>query len=602
MKKRLVALFMVGMLSFSMLAGCGKDASDEGDDVKIEEDADTKDTEQGEGSSLSIDTKDFDKMMDAYKDYYNEFCEENLKPYYEDHSDCDCAARFVVNPDDNKVMMVISDIVDAAGDEMKVDLYFYEYKSGKVKEYLSIPGIWTTTDGIYVGNILNGLYVSTTTYPDGGQYEHTQYKISDGKAEEITQSKADDEEWIDINTEKGIFEYPLPYDLSGRIFTDCDSYANKYCVSERNLEEAIDFIKEGSPMTANELKVLWVDYLVENRITSNPNISADAYEYEDIIAQIEQLEERQKESEDVTTLHGMRKAVEAYIAENTLPSDITEVTIELRDGKVYADSVVDISEYMGLSSASEGVSLESEEWKPFTLTYSLSTGEWTLSPENTGALYYDALGDKIKDDSSENNHTDNGRETSSNEGAPAASEEVAVSSDADSEILQKYQDYIDANYSYNIIDNGGCVFYDIDGDGTPELLCNITAQFQTILYEDCNGDISEINGVQWYGAGDGRIIQRSEAGGIYFNYLSEGIVVDTVYIEVELEPTDNDPYAGRYYYSYGDTYEEISDSEYQSYLDEIEADNMLIPTWSLYNDVCHGSDIQGAWDLYQKYN
>ena len=462
MKKRLVALFMVGMLSFSMLAGCGKDASDEGD-VKIEEDADTKDTEQGEGSSLSIDTKDFDKMMDAYKDYYNEFCEENLKPYYEDHSDCDCAARFVVNPDDNKVMMVIADIVDAAGDEMKVDLHFYEYKSGKVKEYLSIPGIWTTTDGIYVGNILNGLYVSTTTYPDGGQYEHTQYKISDGKAEEITQSKADDEEWIDINTEKGIFEYPLPYDLSGRIFTDCDSYANKYCVSERNLEEAIDFIKEGSPMTANELKVLWVDYLVENRITSNPNISADAYEYEDIIAQIEQLEERQKESEDVTTLHGMRKAVEAYIAENTLPSDITEVTIELRDGKVYADSVVDISEYMGLSSASEGVSLESEEWKPFTLTYSLSTGEWTLSPENTGALYYDALGNRLKDNSSEENNTDNGGAavgaSEGRETAPADSGDTTASSSSGDEIFLKCQDYVNTN---GVDVEYGCKFVDID--------------------------------------------------------------------------------------------------------------------------------------------
>ena len=135
-----------------------------------------------------------------------------------------------------------------------------------------------------------------------------------------------------------------------------------------------------------------------------------------------------------------------------------------------------------------------------------------------------------------------------------------------------------------------------------QLLCNITAQFQTILYEDCNGDISEINGVQWYGAGDGRIIQRSEAGDIYFNYLSEGIVVDTVYIEVELEPTDNDPYAAKYYYSSGDTYEEISDEEYQSYFDEMDADDNLLETWQLYNDVCHGSDIQGAWDLYQKYN
>ena len=268
--KSLVALFIAGMLSVSMLAGCGKDVSDEGD-VKIEEDADTKDTEQGDGSSLSIDTKDFDKMMDAYKDYYSEFCEENLKPYYEDHSDCDCAARFVVNPDDNKVMMVIADIVDAAGDEMKVDLYFYEYKSGKVKEYLSIPGIWTTTDGIYVGNILNGLYVSTTTYPDGGQYEHTQYIISDGKAEEISQSKADDEEWIDIETSNGVFEYALPYNLSERIFTDCDYDANKYCVAERDFEDCIDYLKENVPESVASLKVIYGDFLVENRITSYPN-------------------------------------------------------------------------------------------------------------------------------------------------------------------------------------------------------------------------------------------------------------------------------------------------------------------------------------------
>lgn len=588
MKKRLVALFMVGMLSFSMLAGCGKDASDEGDDVKIEEDADTKDTEQGEGSSLSIDTKDFDKMMDAYKDFYNEFCEENLKPYYEDHSDCDCAARFVVNPDDNNIMMVIADIVDAAGDEMKVDLYFYEYKSGKVNEYLSIPRIWTTTDGIYVGNIVDELYVSTTTYPDGGQYEHTQYRIADGKAEEISQSKADDEEWIDIETSNGVFEYPLPYNLSERIFTDCDSDANKYCVAERDFEDCIDYLKENVPESVASLKVIYGDFLVENRITSYPNTNLI---YEDVCyyyVRNEKIEDALRKfgyDYDKNLINGYEPDMRGYLfpcvkdlLESEYPASIDEYDVYPFEEKEIIP-LLQIIHDEGIDSI-------------------LDSTKCGYKIGHFGEIYWNGESPNYAIAEDAGVGTSEGGETATADAGSA----TTSSSSADDEILQKYQDYIDANYSYNIIDNGGCVFYDIDGDGTPELLCNITAQFQTILYEDCNGDISEINGVQWSGAGDGRIIQRSEAGGIYFNYLSEGIVVDTVYIEVELEPTDNDPYAGRYYYSYGDIYDEISDSEYQSYLDEIEADNMLIPTWSLYNDVCHGSDIQGAWDLYQKYN
>ena len=540
---------MASMLSVSLLAGCGKEASDRvDDDVRTERNVEDNENKENGTVTASIDTKNFDKMMDAYKDYYNEFCDENLKPYYEDHSDCDCAARFVVNPDDNKVMMVIADIVDCAGNEMKVDLYFFEYSGGKVKEYLSIPSIWTTTDGIYVGNIVDELYVSTTTYPNGGQYEHTQYRIADGKAEEITQSKEDDEEWIDIETSNGVFQYALPYNLSERIFTDCDSDANKYCVSERDFEDCIDYLKENVPESVASLKVIYGDFLIENRITSDPNtyvLLDDTFYF--------------------------------YVY-----SDYLRPQYPLEYNK-HLDMMIP-SIYRGFADAG---------YTGFFIPCVKSMSGQKFAESIDGYPVFQNIGD-------DNWEENNGCETA--EGGMAASEEVTVASDANSEILQKYQDYIDANYSYNIIDNGGCVFYDIDGDGTPELLCNITAQFQTILYEDCNGDISEINGVQWYGAGDGRIIQRSEAGDIYFNYLSEGIVVDTVYIEVELEPTDNDPYAAKYYYSSGDTYEEISDEEYQSYFDEMDADDNLLETWQLYNDVCHGSDIQGAWDLYQKYN
>lgn len=601
MKKRLVALMMVGMLSVSMLAGCGKDASDEKDNVRTEEDADTKDTEQGEGSSLSIDTKDFDKMMDAYKDYYSEFCEENLKPYYEDHSDCDCAARFVVNPDDNNIMMVIADIVDAAGDEMKVDLYFYEYKSGKVKEYLSIPGIWTTTDGIYVGNIVDGLFVSTTTYPNGGQYEHTQYRIADGKAEEITQSKEDDEEWIDINTEKGVFEYPLPYDLSGRIFTDCDSYANKYCVAERNLEEAIDFIKAGAPKTSNELKVLWVDYLVDNRITSKPDISADAFDYEDIISQIEMLEEKQIEFEDVRTLNSVMKAVEMYVDDNPLPSNITEITVEFRDGKVYADSSVDISEYMGLSSASEGVSLESEEWKPFTLTYSLSTGEWTLSPENTGALYYDALGNRLKDNSSEENNTDNGGAavgaSEGREPAPADSgDTTASSSSADDEILQKYEDYIENNDVDHYDVSYGCKFVDIDEDGTPELITDYGAQFQNLLYIDGAGEVSALWGIRYYDTDGAWIVLGDETGGLQFATLTGGFYSAYERLEVELDYDSDGGIMDRYYYGFPreGTREEISYEKAQEIYKGCENNYVSVSLSDAPSEIT----LEDAWEAY----
>lgn len=580
---------MASMLSVSLLAGCGKEASDrEDDDVRTERNVEDNENKENGTVTASIDTKNFDKMMDAYKDYYNEFCDENLKPYYEDHSDCDCAARFVVNPDDNKVMMVIADIVDCAGNEIKVDLYFFEYSGGKVKEYLSIPSIWTTTDGIYVGNIVDELYVSTTTYPNGGQYEHTQYRIADGKAEEITQSKEDDEEWIDIETSNGVFEYALPYNLSERIFTDCDSDANKYCVSERDFEDCIDYLKENVPESVASLKVIYGDFLVENRITSYPNTNLI---YEDVCyyyVRNEKIEDALRKfgyDYDKNLINGYEPDMRGYLfpcvkdlLESEYPASIDEYDVYPFEEKEIIP-LLQIIHDEGIDSI-------------------LDSTKCGYKIGHFGEIYWNGESPNYAIAEDAGVGTSEGGETATADAGSA----TTSSSSADDEILQKYQDYIDANYSYNIIDNGGCVFYDIDGDGTPELLCNITAQFQTILYEDCNGDISEINGVQWSGAGDGRIIQRSEAGGIYFNYLSEGIVVDTVYIEVELEPTDNDPYAGRYYYSYGDIYDEISESEYQSYLDEIEADNMLIPTWSLYNDVCHGSDIQGAWDLYQKYN
>ncbi len=263
MKKKILNKTLFALMSLCVLIGCGNNASgDSAGDLNYD------------SVTPAINTEKFSEMLDAYEDYYDDFCDDNLEPYYEDISDCDCAARLVVNPDDNELMLVIADIVDATVDEeVKVDLHFYEYSKGEVIEYLEISNIWTQLEGIYVGNIDDGLYVVCTTYPNGddGGYEHIQYEITDGDYEELSQTKDDDEEWIDINTKDGVLQYSLTYSLSERIFGDCDSNANKFCVAERDFEDYIDYLRDNTPHNVMELKAYYNAYLVENRITTVPD-------------------------------------------------------------------------------------------------------------------------------------------------------------------------------------------------------------------------------------------------------------------------------------------------------------------------------------------
>ncbi len=263
MKKKILNKTLFALMSLCVLIGCGNNASgDSAGDLNYD------------SVTPAINTEKFSEMLDAYEDYYDDFCDDNLEPYYEDISDCDCAARLVVNPDDNELMLVIADIVDATVDEeVKVDLHFYEFSKGEVIEYLEISNIWTQLEGIYVGNIDDGLYVVCTTYPNGddGGYEHIQYEITDGDYEELSQTKDDDEEWIDINTKDGVLQYSLTYSLSERIFGDCDSNANKFCVAERDFEDYIDYLRDNTPHNVMELKAYYNAYLVENRITTVPD-------------------------------------------------------------------------------------------------------------------------------------------------------------------------------------------------------------------------------------------------------------------------------------------------------------------------------------------
>lgn len=571
MKKRLVALFMVGMLSFSMLAGCGKDASDEGD-VKIEEDADAKDTEQGGSSSLSIDTKDFDKMMDAYKDFYNEFCEENLKPYYEDHSDCDCAARFVVNPDDNKVMMVIADIVDAAGDEMKVDLYFYEYKSGKVKEYLSIPGIWTTTDGIYVGNILNGLYVSTTTYPDGGQYEHTQYIISDGKAEEISQSKADDEEWIDIETSKGIFEYALPYNLSERIFTDCDYDANKYCVAERDFEDCIDYLKENVPESVASLKVIYGDFLVENRITSYPNTNLI---YEDVCyyyVRNEKIEDALRKfgyDYDKNLINGYEPDMRGYLfpcvkdlLESEYPASIDEYDVYPFEEKEIIP-LLQIIHDEGIDSI-------------------LDSTKCGYKIGHFGEIYWNGESPNYAIAEDAGVGTSEGGETATADAGSA----TTSSSSADDEIFQKYKDSIDPS---DIFESNECFFVDVDGNGTPELIAYLGNRIPLMYYINSEGNVEQ-DGITGLIEGGGKTCcyySEGDGWGVSFSRLENGQLISeySIYIGGDIM----NPTLANYYHD--GVCDEVSEQEAES-----------LSNTDAYTDLWNYTSYSSLLDAWEAYN
>lgn len=267
MVKRLIALLMASIMSLGLLAGCSKETSNTRDDEEREERGEERGDNIRSGiTTTPVNTKNFEEMMDAYKDYYKEFCEENLKPYYEDSSECDCAAKLVINPDNNKVMMAVADIVGVADEEFQVDLYFFEYNRGKVSEYLKIPNIWTTDDGIYVDNISDGLYVSNSS---DSESSCTQYKISNGIAEEIS---SDTTSWIDIETESGTIQYPLNGTLSGRMMTDCDTNQIKFCVAERDFEDCLDYFKSNIPQSIADFKVKYGQFLIQNRVTKAPYI------------------------------------------------------------------------------------------------------------------------------------------------------------------------------------------------------------------------------------------------------------------------------------------------------------------------------------------
>lgn len=583
MKRKIITIVMASMLSVSLLAGCGKEASDrEDDDVRTERNVEDNENKENGTVTASIDTKNFDKMMDAYKDYYNEFCDENLKPYYEDHSDCDCAARFVVNPDDNKVMMVIADIVDCAGNEMKVDLYFFEYSGGKVKEYLSIPSIWTTTDGIYVGNIVDELYVSTTTYPDGGQYEHLQYRVSDGKAEEIIQSKYDDEEWIDIETQNGVFQYALPYNLSERIFTDCDSYANKYCVAERDFEDCIDYLKENVPESITGLKVIYGDYLIENRITSYPNtnlIHEDVCYYYVRNEKIEDALRKFGYDYDENLINGYEPDMRGYLfpcvkdlLEVEYPSSIDEYDVYPFEEKEII-ALLQIIHDDGIDSI-------------------LDSTKCGYKIGHYGEIYWNGESPNYAIAVDAGVGTSEGGETATADAGSA----TTSSSSADDEILQKYEDYIENNDVDHYDVSYGCKFVDIDEDGTPELITDYGAQFQNLLYIDGAGEVSALWGIRYYDTDGAWIVLGDETGGLQFATLTGGFYSAYERLEVELDYDSDGGIMDRYYYGFPreGTREEISYEKAQEIYKGCENNYVSVSLSDAPSEIT----LEDAWEAY----
>lgn len=329
MKKRWTAILMILMMSLALLAGCNDQSSNSRSSRNSRNDERETSDDSVEALSFNIfnTTEDFNEMMDAYKDFYNEFCEENLKPYYENRTECDCAAMLVVNPDNNKIMMVIADVVGFnSRSGGNVDLCFYEYSQGEVREYLKILNIWVD-DTICVGNIADGLYVSYD-HPNGNDWEYVHYKIENGEAKEITPTVYFDEEtvyidgqpvdivhdgdehtvdidghtlyydydgrvvfydrqrvydkgwWIDIDTNEGVYH---PYFWHGSL-TECivtDATDANFCVSERLFEGYLDYLKEHTPESVTDLKVIYGDYLLENGATTRPRtfIVYDGIEY-----------------------------------------------------------------------------------------------------------------------------------------------------------------------------------------------------------------------------------------------------------------------------------------------------------------------------------
>lgn len=316
MKKRWTAILIILMMSLALLVGCENQSSNSRSSRNDKNDESETSDDSVEALSFNT-TEDFNEMMDAYKDFYNEFCEENLKPYYENSSECDCAAMLVVNPDDNKIMMVIADIVGfRSSSGANVDLCFYEYSRGEVREYLKILNIWID-DTICVGNIADGLYVSYN-YRNGNDWEYVHYRIENDEAKEITPTVYRDGEtlyingqpvnnvhggeqdidghtvchgfdgscyyedflydgqrvcdkgmWIDIDTNEGVC-HPYFWHIG---LTECictDGTDANYCVSERLFENYLDYLKEHTPESITDLKVIYGDYLLENRVTARP--------------------------------------------------------------------------------------------------------------------------------------------------------------------------------------------------------------------------------------------------------------------------------------------------------------------------------------------
>lgn len=805
MKKKILNKTLFALMSLCVLIGCGNNTSgDSAGDLNYD------------SVTPAINTEKFSEMLDAYEDYYDDFCDDNLEPYYEDISVCDCAARLVVNPDDNELMLVIADIVDATVDEeVKVDLHFYEYSKGEVIEYLEISNIWTQLEGIYVGNIDDGLYVVCTTYPNGddGGYEHIQYEITDGDYEELSQTKDDDEEWIDINTKDGVLQYSLTYSLSERIFGDCDSNANKFCVAERDFEDYIDYLRDNTPHNVMELKAYYNAYLVENRITTVPDtdvvVDGVIYHYMGTSNKDVELNNASYRDYDknmvipcstgylypaVSNLSGyvfpdeidgypvykidegevdivLSKYINYFISMNIDYSLITDVEIsgmfadldgddvpECVYGNVYhinSDGNIEIMSDYNMDSLesdlysdmwSSGIigawkkyngqknDFEFEYWCDAGLSkITLDTrsdeelatmygndfviyhnfleenedikseieqngciilaefeGHYTImyNLENTypdmlyistdgiakkydqndfaeddglynyfsnfdilyddydaynfidlldemaslGSLYggttysdaddlisynledawilnYQMRGEEVPDGAgSQIINYDNGAdgysatsgeaaETSAVEGAATADAGSATaSSSSDDEILQKYEDYIENNDVDHYDVSYGCKFVDIDEDGTPELITDYGAQFQSLLYIDGAGEVSALWGIRYYDTDGAWIVLGDETGGLQFATLTGGFYQSYERLEVELDYASDGGIMDRYYYGFPreGTREEISYEEAQEIYEGCQNNYVSVDASNAPKE----KTLEDAWEAY----
>lgn len=141
MKKKVLGLLLSISMIATMLVGCGSNSDSGSTDLNTEK---------------QISAKNFNKSVEAFKEFYDEFYEEHrFNGSYEETEDC-IANIYMIG---STPVMAILDMLAPSEDYFTADLYLYEYVDKEVQEKAKYSSLRFGDDEIYLYPLQDKLFM-----------------------------------------------------------------------------------------------------------------------------------------------------------------------------------------------------------------------------------------------------------------------------------------------------------------------------------------------------------------------------------------------------------------------------------------------------------